>query len=224
MPGRLPLPERFAACFTEAAQRAAQAADIVVVNTHLYGAHLAAGGGVLPPHEAVIFDEAHELEEVMTASLGVRLTPGRFRALGAASRALSRATTRPSPSRSAISPTDCRAHWPPRRHPGRARPDHDPGPTERSPISSSRPATAWTGSSARLRRSERDRDRGAEGRSPRALSAAGNLAEDVSRLLEAEESEVAWVDGDRRSPTLRLSPIDVGPVLAGLVWASSPRS
>ena len=75
-------------CFAEAARDQAEAADIVVVNTHLYGAHLAAGGGVLPPHDVVIFDEAHELEEVMTDSLGVELTPGRFRALGAASRSL----------------------------------------------------------------------------------------------------------------------------------------
>jgi ATP-dependent DNA helicase DinG len=82
-------------CFAEAARDTAAAADIVVVNTHLYGAHLAAGGGVLPPHEVVIFDEAHELEEVMTASLGVELTPGRFRALGVASRAFLGTDDRP---------------------------------------------------------------------------------------------------------------------------------
>ena len=64
------------------------AADIVVVNTHLYGAHLASGGVVLPEHDVVVFDEAHELEEVMTASLGVELTPGRFRSLVTAARSL----------------------------------------------------------------------------------------------------------------------------------------
>ena len=67
-------------CFAERARDAAEAADVVVVNTHLYGSHLAAGGSLLPPHDVVVFDEAHELEEVMTASLGVELTPGRFRA------------------------------------------------------------------------------------------------------------------------------------------------
>ena len=63
-------------------------ADIVVVNTHLYGAHLASGGVVLPEHDVVIFDEAHELEEVMTSSLGVEVTPGRFRSLVTSARAL----------------------------------------------------------------------------------------------------------------------------------------
>jgi ATP-dependent DNA helicase DinG len=75
-------------CFAEAARDRAAAADVVVVNTHLYGAHLASGGAVLPPHEVVVFDEAHELEEVMTASLGVEVAPGRFRALATMSRPL----------------------------------------------------------------------------------------------------------------------------------------
>ncbi len=57
-------------CFAEDARARAAQADVVVVNTHLYGAHLASGGVVLPPHELVVFDEAHEVEEVMTNSLG----------------------------------------------------------------------------------------------------------------------------------------------------------
>ena len=86
-PGRFNCPsgER---CFAEAARDRAAGADIVVVNTHLYGAHLASGGVVLPEHDAVVFDEAHELEEVMTSSLGVEVTPGRFRALVTAARPL----------------------------------------------------------------------------------------------------------------------------------------
>ena len=61
---------------------------MVVVNTHLYGAHLASGGAVLPPHDVVVFDEAHEVEDVMTDSLGVDVGPGRFRALANATRPL----------------------------------------------------------------------------------------------------------------------------------------
>ncbi len=86
-PGRFNCPsgER---CFAEAARDRAGGADVVVVNSHLYGAHLASGGVVLPEHDAVVFDEAHELEEVMTSSLGVEITPGRFRALVTAARPL----------------------------------------------------------------------------------------------------------------------------------------
>src|SRR5271154_4585484 len=75
-------------CFAEAARERASVADVVVVNTHLYGAHLASGGVVLPEHDVVVFDEAHELEEVMTSSLGVEVTPGRFRSFVTAARSL----------------------------------------------------------------------------------------------------------------------------------------
>ncbi|HEV3227294.1 MAG TPA: DEAD/DEAH box helicase, partial [Acidimicrobiales bacterium] len=51
------------ACFAERARAEAEEADVIVVNTHLYGLHLATGGGVLPEHGIVVFDEAHQLEE-----------------------------------------------------------------------------------------------------------------------------------------------------------------
>src|SRR5664280_2240332 len=70
-------------CCAEDAQ-----ADVVVVNTHLYGAHLASGGAVLPEHQVVVFDEAHEVEDVMTDSLGLEVGPGRFRALATAARSV----------------------------------------------------------------------------------------------------------------------------------------
>src|SRR5436309_10610389 len=74
------------ACFAEAAREAAAAAEIVVVNTHLYAAHLASGGNVLPPHTAVVFDEAHTLEDTFAGAFGVRLTPFRVRRAAARAR------------------------------------------------------------------------------------------------------------------------------------------
>ena len=68
-------------------------ADVIVVNTHLYGAHLASGGAVLPEHRVVVFDEAHELEDVLTESLGVDVGPGRFTALAQSARPVVDGTT-----------------------------------------------------------------------------------------------------------------------------------
>ena len=48
----------------------------VVVNTHLYGIHLATGGGVLPEHDVVVFDEAHQLEDIVSATAGFELGAG----------------------------------------------------------------------------------------------------------------------------------------------------
>ncbi|MDP9075058.1 MAG: ATP-dependent DNA helicase, partial [Actinomycetota bacterium] len=75
-------------CFAEAARQRASVADVIVVNTHLYATHLASGGGVLPDHDVIIFDEAHELEDVASSSLGLELAPGRFFALARNSRAV----------------------------------------------------------------------------------------------------------------------------------------
>src|SRR5437667_3500998 len=45
------------ACYSEVARQRAAEADLVIVNHALYFAHVASGGGVLPEHDAVIFDE-----------------------------------------------------------------------------------------------------------------------------------------------------------------------
>ena len=62
-------------CFVTRARRAAEKAEIVIVNHHLFFADLALrgstpGGRVLPDYDAVVFDEAHLLEDVMTEHFG----------------------------------------------------------------------------------------------------------------------------------------------------------
>ncbi|MEM9039354.1 MAG: ATP-dependent DNA helicase [Actinomycetota bacterium] len=65
-------------CFAERARRHAQVAEVVVVNTHLYGLDVGADGAILPDHEVVVFDEAHVLEDVMSDTVGVAISPWRF--------------------------------------------------------------------------------------------------------------------------------------------------
>lgn len=66
-------------CFSEAARARAAAADLVIANHALYFADLglrdrADGTGVLPDHDAVVFDEAHRLEDAAAAWLGGRVS------------------------------------------------------------------------------------------------------------------------------------------------------
>jgi ATP-dependent DNA helicase DinG len=67
-------------CFAEEARDRALDAEIVIVNHALYfadlGLRIASDGaiGVLPEHDAVVFDEAHELEDNAAEWLGVRLS------------------------------------------------------------------------------------------------------------------------------------------------------
>jgi ATP-dependent DNA helicase DinG len=73
-------------CFVTEMRRKAQESDIVIVNHHLFFADLAvrqlASGapdaGVLPEAGAVIFDEAHELEEVASNYFGLSVSNLRF--------------------------------------------------------------------------------------------------------------------------------------------------
>jgi ATP-dependent DNA helicase DinG len=51
-------------------------ADVVVVNTHLYGLDLATGGVVLPEHDVVVIDEAHQLEDIVSATSRARAHGG----------------------------------------------------------------------------------------------------------------------------------------------------
>jgi ATP-dependent DNA helicase DinG len=71
------------ACFAEAARARAAEADLVIANHALYFADVAAGGGVLPEHDAVIFDEAHRLEETAATWLGGRVSRAGLRRLAA---------------------------------------------------------------------------------------------------------------------------------------------
>ncbi len=73
-------------CMVTRARRRAQAADLVIVNHHLFFADLALRtlwpqAQLLPAYEAVIFDEAHQLEDVVTDYFGTGVSTLRVGAL-----------------------------------------------------------------------------------------------------------------------------------------------
>ncbi|AGP36230.1 ATP-dependent DNA helicase [Sorangium cellulosum] len=74
-------------CFVTRMKRDSEAARLLIVNHHLFFADLAlkiagarrgfGGAGALPPYDAVIFDEAHQLEDIATSFFGVRVSRAR---------------------------------------------------------------------------------------------------------------------------------------------------
>ena len=64
----------FDACFITRMRQEAMESDVVIVNHHLFFADLALRGGdygaVLPDYSTIIFDEAHELEDVAASYFG----------------------------------------------------------------------------------------------------------------------------------------------------------
>ncbi len=75
-------------CFAELAKDRAAESSLLIVNTHLYAAHLASGSMLLPSHQFVVFDEAHEALDIFASLLGTSLTTTRLRALSSVSRSL----------------------------------------------------------------------------------------------------------------------------------------
>jgi len=76
----------FERCFITAMHQRAFESDIIIVNHHLFFADLALKdesyeGGILPEYHAVVFDEAHEIEDVAAQYFGVSVSNYRFQEL-----------------------------------------------------------------------------------------------------------------------------------------------
>ena len=50
----------------------------MVVNTHLYGLDLESRGVILPEHDIVVIDEAHQLEDIISDTFGLEIGASRF--------------------------------------------------------------------------------------------------------------------------------------------------
>jgi ATP-dependent DNA helicase DinG len=77
--------QQFDRCFLTAMHRRAHESDIIIVNHHLFFADLAVKeddfGGIIPDYAAVVFDEAHEIEDVVGKYFGVGLSNYQFQEL-----------------------------------------------------------------------------------------------------------------------------------------------
>jgi ATP-dependent DNA helicase DinG len=195
-------------CFAEKARQRAEEAQVVVVNTHLYGAHLASGGHVLPEHDVVVFDEAHEVEDIASSALGLELGAGRFRALVRTARGVV-----DSADTAALDDLDgaglrlenALAPWRGKRLPPGLG-DDVAAVVQLAVDRANRALTA-------LRKGEADDPRRA-----RSLQAAGHLVGDLGFAADAPDGWVTWVEGPGHAPVLRVAPVDVGELLAERLW------
>jgi ATP-dependent DNA helicase DinG len=191
-------------CFAEGARRRAEEAAVVIVNTHLYGAHLASGGYVLPDHDVVVFDEAHELEDIAAEALGCEVTIGRFRTLAAVARAVAA-----GPAVDALSAAGDVLEPALRAWAGKRLPRPLPPELDRALGAASERVSA---AMSAVRQGDSDDPRRA-----RALQAGGHLGSDLMRVRSPADGDVAWVAGDA-SPVLRVAAVDVGDRLEARLW------
>jgi ATP-dependent DNA helicase DinG len=195
------------ACFTERARAAAATADVLVVNTHLYGMHLATGGGVLPEHDVVVFDEAHQLEEVISATAGIELSGGSFVGLARAAKSIV-ADDRLIGDLEATAGqvTDALAE-----HNGSRLRTLDDVLTAAVTVGAGRVHRTM----AALRAITSDAG-DTKNRKLRAMTAATALADDLAMVADVPDADVMWVEGPPHAPRLKVAPIDVAPTLEPL--------
>jgi ATP-dependent DNA helicase DinG len=205
-------------CYAEAARDRAAEAELVIANHALYFADLALrqrtdGAGILPDHDAVVFDEAHRLEEAAAAWFGGRISLARLRQLA---RDVER---------------HCREEA--TRLPARALDDLDRAGTQL--------VASFDPGSGRRRLTAADHDDldayggllgGALGRLAEELAGAGEeadalgrralaVAADVEACLDLDDPDrVSWAEPG----ALAWAPVDVSEILREELWGAGPTS
>jgi ATP-dependent DNA helicase DinG len=199
-------------CFAEKARDAASQADVIVVNLHLYGLHIASNGAILPEHEVVIFDEAHQLESVMSDTVGVQLTSGRFSSLGSAVRkVIADPTVTNKLEESGLRLSGVLSSFVGQRL-------SSPLPTViTEPLAIARIEIA---SILGVLRELKTDNESVQQKNYRAQTQATRLSEALDLALGTTEGYVAYVEGMEDRPQLRISPLHVGDVLSGSVWGN----
>ena len=198
-------------CFAERARDMASVADVVVVNTHIYGLDVATDGALLPEHEIVIFDEAHQLEDVMSASVSMSISPGSINHVNNALRTIVRDDAM-SGSLQLIGNEfgDVIAQHIDKRVP-LPLPDGIQDVLNRLRLKLDEAISGL--------RSVVTSDESAKQRILRAQSLSTRLIEVVDGSLTAGSRTVAFVSGSKDRPVLELAPLNVGPTLREGIWS-----
>jgi ATP-dependent DNA helicase DinG len=201
-------------CFAELAKDRANESSILIVNAHLYASHLASGSMLLPPHEFVVFDEAHEILDIFATLLGTSLNAARLRALATASRNMLSADERTAADE-LLSSADRFAALLLAQY-------------ERNELKgldgACRTELARTNELV-TRIVERLRDvptssPDAEFRKVRALGPAIHLANDLARVNNVKDSELLYLSRRDREIDIEISLVDVGPRLRDELWGN----
>jgi ATP-dependent DNA helicase DinG len=203
-------------CFTEAARARAEEADVVVVNLHLYGLDLASDGAILPEHDVTVIDEAHVVDDIISATTGVEVGPGRFTHLGRLLRGIL----------AEAGDTISGVHDSAGVLTGALTPHREQRLTVPLP-------DALTGALAALRRRVEQAQTALRNipesaaddvtaRAVRARQAATALLDDLDAISGPGDEHVLFVTGPEHAPALRLAPLDVAGLLRDRLWSRRP--
>jgi ATP-dependent DNA helicase DinG len=198
-------------CFAERARNRAAESELIIVNLHLYGLDLASDGMILPEHDIVVIDEAHQLEDVTSAAAGSSAGPGSISACAAAVRGIIRdaaldaglAGAAASLAGALVPSLNARIATP-------------IGGAVRDALTVARVQVEAAASAVRRVSSD---DASVAQRAARAGMSALRLLDSLDRLLNAGADSVAFVSGTAPQPRLEVAPLDVGSFLQEHLWS-----
>ena len=198
-------------CLAEKARHRAAEADIFVVNLHLYALAITVDA-VLPEHDLVMIDEAHQLEDIVAEAAGRQISPARVQA---AARNTASVLVDLEPSqRAEEAATSLHVALEPligeRLLDG---PDAEVGKA----LDDVRAATERLLDALRAVPESAPAD--TRTKALRARQVATGLIDDIDAVRWPTDSEVMWVDGPASNPGLRSTPIAVDSLLSENLWA-----
>ena len=203
-------------CFAERARSLAAAADVVIVNTHLYGLNLGSRGAILPDHDVVIFDEAHEVEDIISATTGLELGPGTITSIArtisgliaddSVTDGLEDDATRLTRQLTPLVGSRLRRGLPP----------------ETADLLNATRARVMEASAA-LKKIPDSGSGDTATRKARVATAVGGLVLDIDALVSPPGDTVMWVGGTEDHPRIEMAPLDVGATLDSLLWDPEPN-
>ena len=197
-------------CLAERARYQAAAADILIVNLHLYALDVM-NPGILPDHDLVIVDEAHQLEDIMADAAGRQLSPARvITTARVAAAILSEPTFTQAAEDTAVA-----VHAALESQIGKRLLE---GPTEEIGRAMDATRSAADKILNALRAVPDDAPVDAKAKAVRARQVATGLIDDLDAMRWPIDSEVLWVDGPTSNPTLRSTPIAVDEILSKELW------
>ena len=194
-----------AECFVELSRSAAREVDVVVTNHSFLAIDAFEGRFMLPEHDLLIIDEAHELVDRVTSTITDELTPGMVRA--AARKARSADSSDPLEDAAGILERAM-----------------EPLPEGRLDAIPEQLALALSTvrDTARTVQSELKPQPGAQvdGTRQVALAAVDEVFDNAGRILEERELDVVWTRIDqRRGPVLHVAPMSVAMLLRDKIFS-----
>ena len=198
-------------CFAEKARAAARDVDVVVTNHALLAIDAVSPAEILPPHDAVVIDEAHELVDRITAVSTATIS---VMALKMVATRVEKILEKNNPSVDKLREvTDELDEVLPELPLGR----WVDGIPEVAvpPLGAISEALDTVGTELSLTSVDAETDPETYAEKQSLMSHIGGLAEGIDRMLEGSEEDVVWLEVDRRDERrLMVAPLSVASTLA----------